>query len=80
MDKFVLEDEALIPAVSGQYLLEQRRQCFHRGNPELPGCLSDGPTDAEARQNVRLIAQEWLDTARLLGRTIPKPVREELYA
>ena len=24
--------------------------------PDLPGCLSDGATEAEARENIRLIA------------------------
>ena len=41
--------------------------------PELPGCLSDGTTEAEARQNIRMIAQEWINRARYLGRPIPAP-------
>lgn len=41
--------------------------------PELPGCLSDGPTEAEARSNIRSIAQEWINRARYLGREIPTP-------
>ena len=41
--------------------------------PELPGCLSDGPTEAEARINIRVIAQEWINRARYLGREIPQP-------
>ncbi len=41
--------------------------------PELPGCLSDGPTEAEARLNIRVIAQEWINRARYLGRKIPSP-------
>jgi len=48
--------------------------------PELPGCLSDGPTEAEARHDILLIAQEWLDTARLLGRPIPEPASEKAFA
>jgi predicted RNase H-like HicB family nuclease len=41
--------------------------------PELPGCLSDGPTEADARRNIRVIAQEWINRARYLGREIPAP-------
>ena len=41
--------------------------------PDLPGCLSDGPTEAEARDNIRVIAQEWINRARYLGRDIPRP-------
>ena len=42
--------------------------------PDLPGCLSDGPTEADARSNIRVIAQEWINRARFLGREIPAPV------
>jgi predicted RNase H-like HicB family nuclease len=41
--------------------------------PELPGCAADGKTDQEALQNVEFIMQEWIETAKELGRTIPEP-------
>ena len=41
--------------------------------PDLPGCLADGPTPAEAIDNARVVIQEWLDFARELGRVIPAP-------
>ena len=41
--------------------------------PELPGCAADGDTYAEALANVQIIIDEWLQTARELGREIPKP-------
>ena len=41
--------------------------------PELPGCAADGDTYAEALANVQVIIDEWLQTARELGREIPKP-------
>jgi predicted RNase H-like HicB family nuclease len=41
--------------------------------PELPGCMADGATCEEAIANAQTVAQEWLDTARGLGRPIPEP-------
>ena len=41
--------------------------------PELPGCMADGETYRAALENVQIIMQEWIDTARELGREIPTP-------
>ena len=41
--------------------------------PDLPGCMSDGETPAEAIENVQDAIEEWLDLARKLGRDIPTP-------
>lgn len=41
--------------------------------PELPGCMADGESYQKALQNAEVIIQEWIDTARELGRRIPKP-------
>lgn len=41
--------------------------------PDLPGCMSDGETPAEAIENVQDAIEEWLDLARKLGREIPVP-------
>ena len=41
--------------------------------PDLPGCMSDGETPAEAIENVQDAIEEWLDLARKLGRDIPAP-------
>lgn len=47
---------------------------FYLGEvPELPGCMADGPTPQEALANLERIADEWLETARELGRPIPEP-------
>ena len=41
--------------------------------PELPGCMADGTTCEEAIANAQSVVQEWIDTARSLGRPIPEP-------
>jgi len=41
--------------------------------PELPGCMADGQTYQEAVANAEIVIQEWIDTARELGRLIPEP-------
>ena len=41
--------------------------------PELPGCAADGPTPQAALANVEVVAHEWIETARKLGRDIPVP-------
>jgi predicted RNase H-like HicB family nuclease len=41
--------------------------------PELPGCAADGKTRREALANAETIIQEWIETAKELGRPIPVP-------
>ena len=41
--------------------------------PELPGCAADGPTRQEALANAEVVIQEWIETAKELGRPIPEP-------
>lgn len=48
--------------------------------PELPGCMADGATYQEALANAELIIQEWIETARGLGRPIPEPKGRLAYA
>ena len=55
-------------------------QAFIAEVPELAGCLADGATYQEALANAETIIQEWLDTARDLGRPIPEPKGRLAYA
>jgi len=48
--------------------------------PELPGCASDGSTYQEALGNVQGIIEEWIETARELGRPIPEPRGRLMFA
>lgn len=48
--------------------------------PELPGCSADGPTRQQALANVEVIIDEWLQTARELGRAIPEPRGRLIFA
>jgi antitoxin HicB len=41
--------------------------------PDLPGCMSDGETPAEALKNAEDAIEEWIEAARTTGRPIPQP-------
>ncbi|MEG4516874.1 MULTISPECIES: type II toxin-antitoxin system HicB family antitoxin [unclassified Microcoleus] len=55
-------------------------QVFIAEVPELPGCAADGETYQEALQNLEIIMQEWVETARQLGRSIPQPKGRLMFA
>lgn len=48
--------------------------------PELPGCMADGATYAEAVANAEVIIGEWIETAKALGRDIPEAKADSSYA
>ena len=48
--------------------------------PELPGCAADGPSYQKALAAVEVVINEWIETAKELGRPIPKPRGRLLYA
>ena len=48
--------------------------------PELPGCMADGKTYHEALSNAEQIIQEWIETAREEGRSVPRPKGRLAYA
>jgi predicted RNase H-like HicB family nuclease len=48
--------------------------------PELAGCMADGETYQEALANAEVIIQEWIETAKELGRDIPVPKGRLVFA
>jgi predicted RNase H-like HicB family nuclease len=48
--------------------------------PELSGCMADGKTYHEALSNAELVIQEWIETAKELGRVVPQPKGRLAYA
>lgn len=48
--------------------------------PELPGCMADGATYVEAVTNAQKVIEEWIETAKELGRSIPAPRGRLIYA
>jgi predicted RNase H-like HicB family nuclease len=48
--------------------------------PELPGCMADGKTYEDAVKNALKIIDEWIITAKEIGRKIPQPKGKLMYA
>lgn len=48
--------------------------------PELSGCFSDGKTYQEALTNVEKIIDDWIETAKTIGRKIPAPTGKKLIS
>lgn len=47
--------------------------CFLAEVPDLPGCIADGMTEAEARQHAAESTERWIKMAEYMGREIPVP-------
>jgi predicted RNase H-like HicB family nuclease len=58
----------------------QEDQAFIAEVSELPGCAADGSTYQQALANVEVVIQEWLETAKELGRFIPEPKGRLVFA
>jgi predicted RNase H-like HicB family nuclease len=43
---------------------------------DLPGCMADGSTPQEALENAHAVAEEWVKTAKELGRKIPRAMSD----
>lgn len=48
--------------------------------PELPGCMADGKNYREAVANAEVIINEWIETAKEVGKPIPRPKGKLMYA
>jgi predicted RNase H-like HicB family nuclease len=55
-------------------------QTFIAEVPELPGCTADGVTRQEALANAQVVIEEWMETAAILGREVPRPRGRLAYA
>lgn len=58
----------------------EKDQSFIVEVPELPGCAADGATYQEAVSNVEVVIQQWIETAKEIGREIPSPKGKLMYA
>ena len=48
-------------------------QAFIAEVPELPGCAADWATYQEALAQAEVVIEEWIETARQMGRPSPEP-------
>ena len=55
-------------------------QAFIAEVPELPGCAADGKTYRKALAEVETVIDEWIETAKELGRPVPEPRGRLLFA
>lgn len=55
-------------------------QAFIAEVPELPGCMADGQTYQEALANAEVVIQEWIETAKEMGRPIPEAKGRLMFA
>ena len=48
--------------------------------PELAGCMVDRQSYVEAVKNAETTIDEWIETARIMGRSIPDAREKLVYA
>jgi predicted RNase H-like HicB family nuclease len=48
--------------------------------PELAGCMADGSSYSEAVKNIEVIIDEWIETAKIMDRSIPAPKGKLVFA
>jgi predicted RNase H-like HicB family nuclease len=44
--------------------------------PDLPGCMAHGETRAQATTEIGIAIENWIDTARAIGREVPPPTQD----
>lgn len=78
--------EIIVPHVKPQYpfdayahvvepLTEEDGSGYLITFPDLPGCMSDGETEAQALTNARDAFSAWISARAHMGKPIPKPTR-----
>ena len=50
-----------------------KENCYIVTVPDLPGCMADGNTPNEAYENIKIVMEEYIETAHMEGRKIPEP-------
>jgi len=58
----------------------EQDEAFIAEVPELAGCMADGETYQKAVSNVEIIIQEWIETAKEIGRAIPEQRGRLIFA
>ena len=53
--------------------------CFLANVVDFAGCVADGPTREDALANAQAMAKDWIETAKSLGRKIPRPSTNEAF-
>jgi predicted RNase H-like HicB family nuclease len=48
--------------------------------PELAGCMADGESYVEAVKNAETAINEWIETAQIMGRSVPAARGKLVYA
>ena len=51
-------------------------QAFIASVPELLGCMAHGETRTMAIEQIEIAIENWINTAREIGREIPKPTQD----
>lgn len=52
---------------------DDKDKIYVASNPELPGCMAHGTTQAEALKELNVARELWLETAMDVGKEIPAP-------
>lgn len=48
--------------------------------PELPGCMADGKDYSDALNAIQVVIDQWIQTAKAIGREIPMAKGKLMYA
>ena len=79
-ESYRLEGNVLKYPVVVRELSNEEAGGFLAEIPDLPGCMADGETAAEAVAAVENAIEEWIATAKELNRSIPEPSAIDKYS